>query len=263
MQFHVIIPARLSSSRLPNKVLMDIAGKPMIQHVYEKALESGAETVVIATDDNDVKAVAEGFNASVCMTSKDHQSGSERSAEAIMALGFEDDEIVVNLQGDEPLMPPEVIHQVAHDLEAHDNVKLATICEPISTAEELFDSNVVKVVMNRRGYAMYFSRAPIAWNQANLENLHHYRHIGIYAYRAGFLQEYMQLEPCYLENMESLEQLRILWYGGRIHVAVAVQHVPKGVDTEEDLQYIKKLIDHSRWSSPPTGGVISNSRRMT
>lgn len=250
MEFRVVIPVRYNSSRLTGKALLDIAGKPMIQHVYERAVASRAESVVIATDDERIKKVAEDFGATVCMTSSEHQSGSERLAEAVVALGYQDDDIVVNVQGDEPLIPSAIISQVAQDLIDHDNIKMATLCEPIKNAEEIFDPNVVKVTMNRRGYALYFSRAPIPWardkfplkKNENFEISEHFRHIGIYAYRVGFLQEYVAWEACPLEQLEALEQLRVLWNGGRIHVAIAKEKAPIGIDTEEDLEKVRRLL---------------------
>lgn len=250
MEFRVVIPVRYNSSRLPGKALLDIAGKPMLQHVYERAVASGAESVVIATDDEKIKKAAEHFGATVCMTSTEHQSGSERIAEAVVALGYPDDDVVVNVQGDEPLIPPALIKQVGQDLLDHDNIKVATLCEPIKQSEDLFNPSIVKVTMNRRGYALYFSRAPIPWvrdqfplkENQTLEDGEHFRHIGIYAYRVGFLQEYLALEACPLEQMESLEQLRVLWHGGRIHVAIAKEKSPMGVDTEEDLEKIRRII---------------------
>lgn len=252
MEFRVVIPVRYNSSRLPGKALLDIAGKPMIQHVYEKAVASRAESVIIATDDDRIRKVAEDFGATVCMTSPDHQSGSERLSEAIVALGYPDDDIVVNVQGDEPLIPSAIISQVAQDLIDHDNIKMATLCEPIKDVEDIFNPHVVKVTMNRRGYALYFSRAPIPWvrdkfplkdnAQENFEIPEHFRHIGIYAYRVGFLQEYVAWEACPLEQLEGLEQLRVLWNGGRIHVAIAKEKAPIGIDTEEDLEKVRRLL---------------------
>lgn len=250
MEFRVIIPVRYNSSRLPGKALLDIAGKPMVQHVYEKSVASGAESVVIATDDERIRKVAEDFGATVCMTSAEHQSGSERLAEAVVALGYQDDDIVVNVQGDEPLIPPAIIKQVAQDLIDHDNIKVATLCEPIKNTEDIFNPHVVKVVMNRRGYALYFSRAPIPWardqfplnEKPNYESVEHFRHIGIYAYRIGFLQEYVGWEACPLEQIEALEQLRVLWNGGRIHVGIAKDKSPIGVDTEEDLEKVRRIL---------------------
>ncbi len=249
MTFRVIIPVRYASDRMPGKPLMEIAGKSILERVYLQCLQSGAESVVIATEDERIKDAAAKFNAPVCMTSKNHQSGTERLAEAATVLGYEEDEVVVNVQGAEPLIPPVVIHQVANNLRDHENVRVSTLCEKITDVKDLFNPNTVKVVMNKRSYALYFSRAPIAWERDNfpqqpdteLKGLH-YRHVGIYAYRVGFLQEYLSWDPCPLEKMESLEQLRVLWYGGRIHVDLAKEHVPTAVDTEEDLEIVKKLV---------------------
>jgi 3-deoxy-manno-octulosonate cytidylyltransferase (CMP-KDO synthetase) len=250
MEFRVVIPVRYKSTRLPGKALLDIGGKPMIQHVYERAVASKAESVVIATDDERIKKAAEEFGAVVCMTSPEHQSGSERLAEAVVALGYADDDIVVNVQGDEPFIPPEIISQVAQNLIDHDNIKMSTLCEPIKDSSDLFNPHVVKVAMNRRGYALYFSRAPIPWNRDQfplkeeqaLTDSEHFRHIGIYAYRIGFLQEYVGWETCPLEQIESLEQLRVLWNGGRIHVGIAKEKAPIGVDTQEDLEKVRQLV---------------------
>jgi 3-deoxy-manno-octulosonate cytidylyltransferase (CMP-KDO synthetase) len=249
LEFRVVIPARYNSTRLPGKVLVDIAGKPMIQHVYERAVESGAESVVIATDDERVRKVAEDFGAMVCMTSPDHVSGTERLAEAVVALGYLEDEIIVNLQGDEPLVPPVVIRQVAEDLVHYENAKVATLYERISTYEELTNPNHVKVVMNKRGYALYFSRAPIAWDREHFPlkpeqtvKTEHFRHVGIYAYHVGFLQEYMEWESSPLEEMEKLEQLRVLWNGGKVHLTEAKERVPIDVNTKEDLEKVRKLL---------------------
>ncbi len=252
-KFHVIIPARLDSTRLPGKVLLDIDGKPMLQHVFERATESGAESVVIATDNEKIQSVAEKFGAQVWMTSPDHETGSDRIAEAVSALGFEEDDLIVNVQGDEPLIPPVVIHQLAETLSAHESVKVATLYEPITTVEELMNPSVVKVVLTRRSFAMYFSRAPIPWakgayppkSDKDLCKLHH-RHIGMYAYRAGFLGEYMKWEPCPLEEVEGLEQLRALWRGVRVHVTLAKESVPSSVDTQEDLDKVRKIIEAAK-----------------
>lgn len=249
MTFRIIIPVRYASERLPGKPLLDLAGQSILERVYKQCRQSGAESVVIATDDERIKEAATKFGASVCMTSKSHQSGTERLAEAATVLGYEEDEVVVNVQGDEPLIPPVVIHQVAKNLSLHENVRVATLCEKITEAKALFNPDNVKVVMNKRGYALYFSRAPIAWERNNFPLQDdtaltgvHYRHIGIYAYRVGFLQEYLSWDACPLEKMESLEQLRVLWYGGRIHVDIAKEPVPIGVDTLDDLEVVKGLI---------------------
>ena len=246
MEFRIIIPVRYNSSRLPGKALVDIAGKTMIQHVYECAVKSGAEDVMIATDDKRIYKIAEEF---VCMTSSDHQSGTERIAEAVIALGLENNEIVICLQVDEPLIPPEAIRKLAEDLDKHNNVKVASLCTPLTSVEELFDPHTTKVVLNRRNYALYFSRAPIPWdrttfsNRKNIKlNSAYYRHIGIYAYRVSFLEEYLSWDACSAEKLESLEQLRILWHGGRIHMVVTKEKCFFGVDTEEDLERVRAYL---------------------
>jgi 3-deoxy-manno-octulosonate cytidylyltransferase (CMP-KDO synthetase) len=233
--------------------LLEISGKPMLQHVYEKALQSGAISVAIATDDERIAKAAEEFGAKVCMTSKEHASGTDRIAEAVVTLGLNDNDIVVNIQGDEPLIPPKPIHQVASNLVAHDNVKVATLCEPIDNIEDLSNHNIVKVVLNQRNHALYFSRSPIPCasnifsdtdNQAT--EIVHYRHRGIYAYRVGFLLEYMEWTPSPLEKIERLEQLRTLWYGGRIHVAISKEKIPSDVNTPDDLERVRKLLKKSK-----------------
>lgn len=253
MSFCVVIPARYASTRLPGKPLLDIAGKPMIRHVYERALESGAETVIIATDDVRVQTVAEGFGAQVCMTSDQHRSGTDRLAEVVDQLALDDAQVVVNLQGDEPLMPPAVVHQVADNLAAQTGAGMATVCSRITTAAELFDPHAVKVVMDANGMAVYFSRAAIPWDRDAFastteelpERSEHYRHIGLYAYRAGFLRQYVNWPSCHLEEMESLEQLRVLWHGQRIHCAEAVETPPAGVDTARDLEMVRARFAHN------------------
>ncbi len=250
MSFRVIIPARHASSRLPGKPLLDIAGRPMIEHVYRRALESGAESVVVATDDRRIAEAVAEFGGEACMTADTHRSGTDRLAEAVQKLGFADDEIIVNLQGDEPLMAPTLLKQVADGLAKAQQADMATLCTRIQTAAELFDPHVVKVIMDRDGYAIYFSRAVIPWDRdafaVTTETLpdgaEHYRHLGIYAYRAGFLKHYNQLDSCHLEQMESLEQLRVLWHGGRIHVAEAVELPGHGIDTEGDLEKVRAIL---------------------
>lgn len=250
MGFRVLIPARYASTRLPGKPLLDIAGKPMLQRVYEQALASGAQSVTIATDDPRIEQAATGFGAAVCITAAHHNSGSERLAEAVQLLGYDDDEIVVNLQGDEPLMPPALLSQVADNLAANPEAAVATLCTRIHTAGELFDPHAVKVVMDQRGFALYFSRAVVPWDRdafaVTTEELppaaEHYRHLGLYAYRCGFLKRYVQLASCPLERMEALEQLRVLWHGERIHVAEAAVPPAAGVDTPEDLERVRLLI---------------------
>ncbi|MGL4355065.1 MAG: 3-deoxy-manno-octulosonate cytidylyltransferase [Aeromonas popoffii] len=253
MSFVVIIPARYASTRLPGKPLADIHGKPMVQHVVEKALQSGADRVIVATDDERVRsalascAALAGFE--VCMTSQDHQSGTERLAEVCRHYGFASDTIIVNVQGDEPLIPPAIIRQVADNLAAA-TAPMATLSVPIEDAEEAFNPNAVKVVTDKDGYALYFSRACIPWDRDRFaasdrdEQIggHYQRHIGIYAYRAGFIQRYVDWAPSVLEQVEALEQLRVLWYGEKIHVAQALQAPPVGVDTQADLDKVRALL---------------------
>lgn len=247
--FRVIIPVRLDSKRLPNKALLDINGLPMIEHVYRKCVESYALSVVIATDSEKVADVASSFGAEVCMTSAHHPSGTDRLAEAVVELGYDEDEIVVNVQGDEPLMDPGLIQKVAECLSNHTTVKITTACQKIKSNEELFCPSVVKVVRNKRGSAIYFSRAPIPWEQNGFKEEPkvvvgpHYRHIGIYAYRVGFLGEYLAWDTCRLGQMESLEQLRVLWNGHRIYCVESDVEIPVGVDTQEDLDRVRKIFE--------------------
>ena len=250
MSFTVVIPARFGSTRLPGKPLLDIAGKPMVQRVWEQALQSNAQQVVIATDDQRIYALAESFGAEVCMTSAEHPSGTDRLQQVAADLGWADDHIVVNVQGDEPLIPPTVINQVAGNLAEHRQAGIATLRESISELDELLNPNVVKVICDSRGMALYFSRAPIPWpREAFMEGQHAmpatgdwYRHIGVYAYRTGFLHKYVTWEPAPLEQLESLEQLRALYHGIGIHVANASEAVPGGVDTQEDLYAVRDHI---------------------
>jgi 3-deoxy-manno-octulosonate cytidylyltransferase (CMP-KDO synthetase) len=248
--FKVVIPARHASTRLPGKPLLAIAGKPMIQHVWDRARRSGAGEVIVATDDPRIAAACRGFGAEVMETRTDHHTGSDRIAEVIGRRGWDADTIVVNLQGDEPCMPPALIDQVAAGLAAHPGVGVATLAYPIADGETLFDPHVVKVVVDARGLALYFSRAPIPWHRdafqggrAKLpQGARFLRHIGLYAYRAGFLARYIGWPPAALEVAESLEQLRILWYGEPIHVGIAVAQPGPGVDTPEDLRRAAELV---------------------
>lgn len=250
MEFSVIIPARYASTRLPGKPLRNIAGKPLIQYVFECAQQSGAQQVIVATDDERIRDVAEGFGAQVCMTSARHLSGTDRLAEVVDQLNFSSEQIVVNLQGDEPLIPASIIRQVATNLHMHVQATVATLCEPITTAADLFNPNITKVVMDSQGYALYFSRAPIPWNRATFSHnqktlstdISYYRHIGLYAYRVDFLKEYVRWPACSIENAESLEQLRILWNGKKIHVAQTVETPGPGVDTEEDVARVELIL---------------------
>ena len=249
MSFTVIIPARYASSRLPRKPLADIAGKPMIQHVWEKTQQAGANRVIIATDHEEIEQVAKTFSAEVCMTSTEHNSGTERLAEVIEKMAIADDEIIVNVQGDEPLIPPVIIQQVAQNL-AENQVNMATLAVKLETKEELFNPNCVKVVTDQKGMALYFSRAAIPFardyfadcNDAFVASQPYLRHIGIYAYRAKFVNQYICWQPTVLEKLGSLEQLRALWYGEKIHVELAKEAPQVGVDTLEDLERVRQIL---------------------
>ena len=233
MSFVVVIPARFESSRLPGKVLADISGKPMIQWVVEKAQQSGASQVIVATDNEEVAKVVTAFGGEVCKTRADHQSGTERLAEVMEIYDFDNDQVIVNVQGDEPFIPAENIAQVARNLANQQRTnqqqaRMATLAVHIHDVEEAFNPNAVKVLTDKHGYAMYFSRSTIPYdrsrflNEDNVASIGDFylRHIGIYAYRAGFIKDYVQWPTSQLEQIESLEQLRVLWQGEKIHVAV-------------------------------------------
>ncbi|MDE1485770.1 3-deoxy-manno-octulosonate cytidylyltransferase [Xenorhabdus bovienii] len=243
--FTVIIPARFASTRLPGKPLADIHGKPMIVRVMERAIRSGANRVIVATDNQAVFDAVTAAGGEACMTSAHHHSGTERLAEVIDQYQFADDEIIVNVQGDEPLIPEQIIKQVADNL-AESDAGMATLAVQIQDAEEAFNPNTVKVVMDAQGYALYFSRATIPWERDRFMQSketvgdNFLRHIGIYAYRAGFIRRYVQWALSPLESIEMLEQLRVLWYGEKIHVAKALQAPGAGVDTPEDLEAVRK-----------------------
>ncbi|MEH6798627.1 MAG: 3-deoxy-manno-octulosonate cytidylyltransferase [Halopseudomonas sabulinigri] len=251
--FHVIIPARYASTRLPGKPLQLIAGKPMVQHVWEQARKSSATSVTIATDDQRIVDACHAFGAQVVLTREDHPSGTDRLQEVVSKLGLPSDACVVNVQGDEPMIPPAVIDQVAGNLLAFTDVGTATLCEPIEDTETLFNPNAVKVVCDHQGFALYFSRAPMPWcrdafaaGQAPLpEGIPFRRHIGIYAYKVGFLHDYVTWPVSPLETAESLEQLRALWFGTRIHVADACQSLPAGIDTQADLDRVRALLEQA------------------
>ena len=241
MGFSVIIPARYASSRLPAKMLKEINGKSLIEHTYSNAIKSNASRVIIATDDERIKTVAEGFGAEVCMTNDSHTSGTSRIAEAVSFLNFQNDDVIVNLQGDEPMMSPRAINQVASNL-VSSGMSVATLCETIDTEDAYFDENCVKVVYNSRGRAMYFSRSPVpafrAGENINLDLC--FRHIGLYAYRVNFLKNYSNMPISRLETAEKLEQLTFLMEGFDIHVDVSFASTGYGVDTESDLIKVKK-----------------------
>lgn len=252
MGFHIVVPARYASSRLPGKPLADIAGKPMVVRVVEAALKSAATDVCVATDDERVRSAVEAHGHRAVMTRADHASGTDRIAEVVDAMGWSDEQLVVNVQGDEPLIEPALIDAVAEALgkvSRGGTPAMSTAAHPLTSVTDFFNPNVVKVVCDAAGRAMYFSRAPMPWARdafaadrnslpANLGAL---RHIGIYGYRAGFLREYGRLAPSPIETIEALEQLRVLWHGHEIRVAV-FDHPPQpGVDTPEDLERVRQL----------------------
>ncbi|MFZ5722774.1 MAG: 3-deoxy-manno-octulosonate cytidylyltransferase [Pseudomonadota bacterium] len=251
MGFVVVIPARYASSRLPGKPLAEIAGRTMIEHVYRQAQRSRASEVVVATDDARVADAVHAFGGTVCMTSAAHPSGTDRIEEVARRMGYAADEIVVNVQGDEPLIPPENIDQVAANLAASPRCSAATLCEEIAAPADVFNPNIVKVVAAGNGEALYFSRAVIPWDRDAYAKLAggelpsavgdvYRRHIGIYAYRVSLLGEFVRWGACPLENAEALEQLRILWNGHRMHVATAAVSAPGGVDTPADLERVRR-----------------------
>jgi 3-deoxy-manno-octulosonate cytidylyltransferase (CMP-KDO synthetase) len=243
--FIVVIPARYASSRLPGKPLKDIAGKPMIQWVHAQAAQSGAREVIVATDDERIVAACRRFDAAVEMTSAAHASGTDRIAELAYRFGWHDEQIVVNVQGDEPLISPLSIAQTARLLARHSDAAIATLMTPLATDAEFHDPNFVKVVTDRRGWALYFSRAPIPWPRDGGVPAAQ-RHIGLYAYRAGSLKAISAAAPCALETTEQLEQLRTLWLGLKILVEEAVEPPSQHVDTEEDLEKIRRYMLRER-----------------
>ncbi|MFT6103179.1 MAG: 3-deoxy-manno-octulosonate cytidylyltransferase (CMP-KDO synthetase) [Granulosicoccus sp.] len=253
MPFTVVIPARFSSTRLPGKPLLLIDGKPMVQRVYEQALKSDAEQVIIATDDQRIVDAVIAFGGNVCMTSDKHISGTDRIQEVAQQYALSDDHIVVNVQGDEPCIPPAVINQVAINLANNNFAAAATLSEKITNVAEFLNPNVVKVVFNEAQMALYFSRAPIPFprdamaKNANLQTMvmdemspSPQRHIGIYAYRVSLLHAFVTWAPAPLEKSECLEQLRILHYGKHIQVAEACENVPAGIDTQEDIDRVRQ-----------------------
>ena len=249
MSFTVIIPARMHSTRLPRKPLLDIAGKPMVVRAAERALASGASRVAVATDHEDIVRACEDHGITAVMTSADHPTGTDRLSEAARLLGLEPDEIVVNVQGDEPLIPPAVIDAVAEALKKAPDCAMSTAAHPIDSLESFLNPNVVKVEIDAKHRAMTFSRAPIPWPRdafkdgaktlpADLTALHH---IGIYAYRASFLADFPKLSRAPIEAQESLEQLRAMWHGYGITVLTLPENLPAGVDTAEDLERVRKV----------------------
>jgi len=250
MSFKVYIPVRLASSRLPGKALLDLAGQTMLERVHGKALLSGALEVVIATDDRRIADIASGFGATVCMTDVRHQSGTERIAEAVQIRGERDDAIIVNLQGDEPFMSAKVVRQVALVLDVAPSPEMATVCEPIASIDDWRNPNVVKVVRDDSGRALYFSRAPVPFPREGDQEWQiggpFRRHVGLYAYRVGFLKQFVRWPPGTLEQLEKLEQLRALAHGATIMVPDALEDCGLGIDTPEDLARARQLLASAR-----------------
>lgn len=244
--FLVVIPARLGSTRLPRKPLADIGGKPMVVRVAERAQQSLAQSVVVATDSAEIQAICDEHRIECLLTSADHTTGTDRIAEVAQLLKLPANALVVNVQGDEPLIPPELINQVAQTLADNPQCVISTVAVSIADHTEITNPNVVKVVLNRAGEALYFSRAsiPFVRDTQSMQKTEHLRHLGIYAYRADFLQAYARLEPAPPEQAEALEQLRALWNGYRIAVHTALEAPPAGVDTLEDLERVRAL--HSK-----------------
>ncbi|HEX5476737.1 MAG TPA: 3-deoxy-manno-octulosonate cytidylyltransferase [Burkholderiales bacterium] len=240
MKFTAVVPARFASSRFPGKPLADLGGKPMVVRVCERAAQSGAAAVHVATDDPRIAEAARAHGFSALMTRADHLSGTDRVAEAAGLLGLADDEVVVNVQGDEPLMPPTLIAQVAQTLGARAEASVATLCHPVHDPASLANPNVCKVVLDAEGYALYFSRSRIPYPREPGAPGH--RHIGIYAYRVAFLKRYSGLAAAPLEHAEGLEQLRVLWHGYRIAVAMSETQSAPGVDTPQDLEAVRKIL---------------------
>ena len=248
--FIVLIPARRASSRLPAKVLADLAGKPMVVRVADQAAQSGASQVLIATDDAEIRSVVEQHGYRALLTRADHRSGTDRLSEAAQQLGLADDAIVVNVQGDEPLISPDLIAEVAAELARRPDCAIATACHALIEAADMFNPNIVKVALDKRNSALYFSRATIPWARdafaADRDTLPPglpiYRHMGLYAYRAAFLRSFPSLEPAPLEQFEALEQLRALWHGYRIAVHITAATAAPGVDTPADLELVRALL---------------------
>lgn len=243
--FHIVIPARYASSRFPGKPLQEINGKTMLQHVHQIAEKSTAKSIVIATDDQRIFDIAKTFCDQVLMTSDQHQSGTDRLAEVCKIKKWAEHEVVVNLQGDEPLTPPELLEQVASNIHNNSQASIATLSTPITDDADFHDANIVKVVSDINGYALYFSRASIPF-QRDVENIDtsniYQRHLGIYAYRVGFLNAYSDMPQCDLETLEKLEQLRAMYHGHKIHIQQAVKLPGPGIDTPEDLQKIHTIL---------------------
>jgi 3-deoxy-manno-octulosonate cytidylyltransferase (CMP-KDO synthetase) len=243
VSFKVVIPARYASTRLPGKPLLDIGGKPMVIRVAEQANKSGADDVIIATDVEKIIQVAQAHAVAAVLTRVDHLSGTDRIAEVAQTLAWDDDDIVVNVQGDEPLIDPQLIQEVAITLANSNNAVMATACHAIHDEASMRNPNIVKVVMDTEGNALYFSRSPIPYPRDDIYKQHikAYRHIGIYAYRVGFLKQYTDLKVTELEQIESLEQLRVLYHGYKIAVSITKNAPASGVDTQADLDAVRHI----------------------
>ncbi len=251
LDFKVVIPARFASTRLPGKPLLDIGGKPMVIRVAEQVSQSGAQQIILATDHQPIVTAAQHHGYQACMTQADHTSGTDRIAEVAQQQQWADDTIVVNVQGDEPFIPPLLIRAVAQHLYDHPQCDIATACHPIHDEASIRNPNIVKAVLDKQGNALYFSRAPIPWSRdayaqclpapADAPVL---RHIGIYAYRAKFLQAFGKLAPAHIEQTEALEQLRALYHGYKIGVTITTDAPPSGVDTEQDLHIARQIFNN-------------------
>ncbi|RUA05086.1 MAG: 3-deoxy-manno-octulosonate cytidylyltransferase [Gammaproteobacteria bacterium] len=243
MGFSVIIPARYASSRLSAKLVQDIHGKPLIQHTYENAIKSGADSVIIATDNTIIEEISRNFGATTCMTSKVHTSGTGRIAEVLETLNINDEQIIVNVQGDEPMLDAQVIKQVAQNL-ADSQMQMATLCENVIDKAQYLDPDCVKVVFDKFGKALYFSRSPIPAfrDEADFDASLCFKHIGIYAYRCGFIKQYLTMDSSRYEQVEKLEQLTVLNEGFGIHVSKACAPTGFGVDTAEDLGKVREAL---------------------
>ncbi len=247
--FTVVIPARYGSTRLPGKPLIDLDGKPMIQHVVERALASRASNVIVATDDRRIVDAVTSEGARAVLTSAKHQSGTDRVWEAIEEVNLTEEAVIVNVQGDEPLVPPDVIDQAADLVAQATDCGVATLCEKMRDGRDIFNPNVVKVVVDLQGRALYFSRAPIPWERGKFESKDvpanwqaWNRHLGIYAFKQWALRRFVTLQPSWLERTESLEQLRLLENGISIAVAESVIAIPAGVDTQDDVERVRKVL---------------------
>ncbi len=255
MQTVLIIPARLNSSRLPRKLLLDLGGHPVLWHTVQKAKQCKASRTILAFEDDEIGALAHAWGIELCKTGSHHENGTDRLAEAVRILGLKDEDIVVNVQGDEPFIHPMNIQQVAHNLIQEPIASIATLAEPIVALSELIDPSRVKVIRDRHQMALYFSRAPVPWDRARMphqlpQGVTPLAHIGLYAYRVSFLKRYESLSKSPLEQVEALEQLRVLWHGEKIHVDLACQPSFPGIDTLEGLEQARQRILRESSQSP-------------